>query len=245
VIAAVLLAPLTVLGSRPRAPVRSVATAAAAGLALAIAGLLEFEALSRLPALALVTVVFLAPIWIALATWARFGQRPTRSAAAALVVVLAGMTLLVQAPGEWTLDRVGLGLAVAASILFAVVFLLLEDLVASGPSAAAVARVVAVAAVVPAVVEHEGLAAELTRSRTIGYAVGIGALTAGSLLLLAVGMQSTPAFAASVITAAEPVAAALLSAVLLGEVLTIAQMLGAFGVVAGAIGVATGSADAH
>ena len=214
-------------------------------MALATAGLLEFEALARLPALALVTVVFLAPVWIALATWARFGQPPAPGAAAALVVVLAGMTLLAQAPGEWTLDRVGLAQAVAASVLFAAVFMLLEDLVSRDPPVAAVARVVAAAAVVPAVVEHEGLAAELTRSRTVGYAVAVGALTAGSLLLLAVGMERTPAFEASVITAAEPVVAALLSAVLLGEVLTLAQMLGALGVVVGAIGVSTGFADVH
>jgi len=68
----------------------------------------------------------------------------------------------------------------------------------------------------------------------------VGVLTAASLVLLAAGMQRTPAFPAALITSVEPVAAALLSIVFLGDAMTPLQVAGGVAIVGGVVGVSAG-----
>jgi drug/metabolite transporter (DMT)-like permease len=240
VIAALVLAPVVL----PRLPNvwrsfgwRPLALAGLGGAAFSAAGFLEFEGLSRLPAPTLVVLLFLAPVWVAIGSHVVLGRRLGRSSAALLPVVLVGIALLVGSPGGRGLDAVGVALGVAASLLYAAVFILFEDL-ARGPGPVLATGLIGLAAALGGViVEPSGLREELADPATGRYAVAVGALTAGSLLLLAVGLETVSAFTASVVTAVEPLAAAVLAWIFLGELLSAVQMAGALAVVAGVVGV--------
>jgi drug/metabolite transporter (DMT)-like permease len=216
---------------------RSLVLTTGAGVAFAAAGLLEFQALARLPASVLVTVIFTSPIWIALGSWWLRRAPPRAPACAAFGVVVVGLLLLVGGPGESTPDPVGLGLALSASFLFATVFLLIEALVGREPWARAMAGIAATAALVAGALHAGGAIGELTDPATRPYTVAVGALTATSLLALGYGMGRTSAFSAAVIAGVEPLAAALLAVLLLGESMGPIRVLGAVAVVAGVTGV--------
>src|SRR3954454_8159749 len=132
VVAGVLLAPLAFGRSVVMSPQR-LALVGAGGAGFYAAGLLEFEALARLPASIFVPIVFVAPLWVALLSLVFFQTRPSWQAARVLPLVVVGLSLLVGLPGRSGADPVGVTLAVAASFLFGVVFLTLDRLVAIDP----------------------------------------------------------------------------------------------------------------
>jgi drug/metabolite transporter, DME family len=240
VVAGALLAPLA-LRAPQRLSSRRVGLAAGGGAAFCAAGLLEFEALSRLPASVFVPIVFVAPLWVALLSLVLFRTRPPRRTAWMFPLVLGGLALLAGASGGSDVDPVGVSLALGASFLFAAVFVILERLLAYDPPARAVACVMLFAAVLASVLGAPAVVSELTTSPDFAYALAVGAITATSLVLLAAGMAKTGAFRAAIITGAEPLAAALLGWLVLQEVLTTGQLVGGVFVVAGVVGVSAGS----
>jgi drug/metabolite transporter (DMT)-like permease len=231
VVAGAVLCPL----ARPpgRVPARALALAVAGGAAFAAAGLLEFTALSRLPASMLVTIVFVSPVWVGIGSSAVNSVAPERRAWVLYGVVLTGLALLVGAPRSTTLDPVGVALALSASLLFAAVFLILEQLVRLEPWDRAVSWVTLTAAAPLAALHPTGVIDEVAHAATSGYAIAVGTLTAASLLLLGRGLTSTSAFRASVIAAVEPLAATLLALALLGETISPLQAVGGAAVIAG------------
>jgi drug/metabolite transporter (DMT)-like permease len=242
-VAAVALAPLLVarlfegIGSVAWG---TVARGALAGLCFSAAGFLEFEALSRLPAAALVVLLFLAPVWVAIGARILWGRKLEAATAAWLPVVAVGILLLVGSRSDGGIDLAGAALATCASVLYAGVFILLEALVRELGPLLSIGLVLWPAAVVAHVVEPAGAAAELSDAATAWQGVAIGLMTAGSLLLLAGGMRTTPAFTASVVTAAEPLAAAALAWLVLGELLSVIQIAGGVVAVVGVVGLARG-----
>jgi DME family drug/metabolite transporter len=128
-------------------------------------------------------------------------------------------------------------------MLFAAVFLLLDALLRRGAAGWAVGSMAATAAVVAGFLQGRGVVELLRDPRMYPYALGVGALTAASLLLLAVGMSRTRAFDAAVITGVEPLAATVLAVVLLGEGVSATQAVGGLAVVAGVTGISM-TADA-
>jgi drug/metabolite transporter (DMT)-like permease len=241
IVAGLLLSPVA-LKRADRSAACSIRLPVAAGLAFAAAALCEFQALARLPASVLVTIVFASPIWIAVASWA-LGLRGPRPAALGLFALVAvGLVLVVSAPTGPALDEVGVGLALTASCLFAAVFLVLEAILPRMSSPTAIGRTTVTAAVCAASVHGAGAIHTLAEPATRGYAGAVGVLTAASMLLLGLGMDRTPAFQAAVITGLEPVAAGLLAVMLLGETISLVQALGGLLVVGGVTGVARANA---
>jgi drug/metabolite transporter (DMT)-like permease len=241
VVAALILAPALLAPAWRSLGWRRLLRAAAGGAAFSVAGFLEFEGLARLSAPTLVVLLFLAPVWVAIGSRVVLGRRLGRPSVAMLAVVLLGVALLVGWRGEDRVDLAGVALGVAASLLYACVFLLLEDLVRGSGPVLATGLVCFAAALASLAVEPSGVEAELADPATGWYAASVGGLTAGSLLLLAAGLRTASAFTASVLTAVEPLAAAVLAWAFLGEVLTAAQMAGALAVVGGVVGVSVGS----
>jgi drug/metabolite transporter (DMT)-like permease len=225
-VAALLLAAIA-LPTRVEVGRRELALCALAGLAFAGAGLGEFEALARAPAATVVLLLFVAPVWIALATWLVRGERLGGARASTLAALLAGLALLVAAPDGHSADPVAVVLALGASVMSAVFFLSLEEAGERIPAAltACVAASVAAAAVVP--LAPGGVVDELQRPGTAPYALAIGALTACALTLLTSGVRLASALIASAVICAEPVVAATLSWLLLDELLMPAQLAGA------------------
>jgi drug/metabolite transporter (DMT)-like permease len=210
-----------------RLPRRELALCALAGLAFAGAGLGEFEALARAPAATVVLLLFVAPVWIALARRLVRGERLGLERATALAAMLSGLALLVAAPDARAADAVAVALALGASVMSAAFFLSLEHAGerVPAPRAACAGAASATAIVVP--LDPSGAARELMRPETAGYALAIGALTGVALVLLTAGMRHASALVASAVICAEPVVVAALSWLLLGELLAPAQLAGA------------------
>ncbi len=227
VMVAALVLSAIALRVRPRLGRSELTLCALAGLAFAAAGLGEFEALARAPASTVVLLLFVAPVWVALAAWLVRGERLGPGRALGLAGLLSGLALLVATPDGRPLDPAAVALALGASVMSAAFFLSLEEAGAGtrSPVAAWVAASVAAAAVVP--LDPSGVADELRRPETAGYGLAIGALTALALVLLASGVRLASALTASAVICAEPAVAAGLSWLLLDELLTPTQIVGA------------------
>jgi drug/metabolite transporter (DMT)-like permease len=215
------VAPPSGLRSRPLAP------SVIAGAAFAGAGLAEFQALSRAPAATVVLLVFVAPVWIALAGWLLHRERLGWPRAACLAGLVSGLGLLVAAPDAPRMDPAAAALALGASAMSAIFFVALA---AAGerahpPITACVVATAASAVAVP--LDPSGVADELVRPDRAGNALAIGTLTGLALILLDSGVRDASALTASAVICAEPVAAAALSWLLLDEGLTVVQVAGA------------------
>jgi drug/metabolite transporter (DMT)-like permease len=212
---------------RARPPPRELGLCALAGLAFAAAGVGEFEALARAPAATVVLLLFVAPVWIALARRLVRGERLGLERATALAALLSGLALLVAAPDARSPNAVAVALALGASVMSAAFFVGLGEAGerAPAPVAACAAAGAATAIVVP--LDPSGALRELTRPETAGYALAIGALTGVALVLLTTGIRLASALVASALICAEPVVAAVLSWLVLGELLTPVQLAGA------------------
>jgi drug/metabolite transporter (DMT)-like permease len=224
-IAAVVLSAASVLIQAPvRRRCAELAPCALAGLAFAAAGLGEFEALARAPVATVVLLLFVAPAWIALASWIVRGEPLGWRRTGALAGIVAGLGLLVVTPRAHAPGLAAILPALGASVMSAVVFVCLEAAGNRVPAriAACVAAWVAATAVVP--LDPGGVAQELTETP---HGIAVGALTAVALLSLAEGAGRVSALTASAVICAEPVLAAALSWVLLDDPLTPPQLAGA------------------
>jgi drug/metabolite transporter (DMT)-like permease len=221
---------------RPPAEVeaRHLRLAGAGGAAFAGAGLLEFQALAGAPAAPVVLLVFVAPVWVALASWAIWRETTGRSTAARIGLVLAGTALLVGGSGSQRVRLSAAALALGASVCSAAFFLSLSRLARElGPRLAAC--LVSTPAGAVAILAPGAALTELASAPRAIPALAIGALTAAALLLLGAGLSGTSAVAGATIAGAEPVVAALLAWVVLGETLGPPQLLGGLVVLAGVL----------
>jgi DME family drug/metabolite transporter len=220
-----------------RVRARDLALGAVGGIACAGAGLLEFLALSRAPAGPVVVLVFVAPVWVAAGARLLGHTALGRRRAALIALVLAGTGLLVAAPGDHAVPPGPAGLALAASLLSAGFFVSATGLARElGPPRAAW-LLASVAGGVALLAPDAGLA-EFGSAPRAWLALAIGALTAGALCLLCAGLSRTPAVSGVAIAGVEPVVAALLAWVVLGEDLTALQLLGALIVVVAVLQIA-------
>ena len=231
-VAALVLSALCAPSRGPRVRPRELAIGAVAGVAFAAAGLGEFEALSRAPAPTVVLLVFVAPVWVAAASWATGRGPPGWPTAGALALILGGLALLVGVPGGNGLEPGAAGLALGASVMSALFFIVMADL-AGGATAAGGMHCGMGGRARDARSRPEGIVLELSRPATAAYGISIGCLTACALALLATGLRAGSALWASAVIGVEPLVAAALSALLLGEFLSGAQLAGAAAVLAG------------
>jgi drug/metabolite transporter (DMT)-like permease len=232
-VASLVLTPVAVRVHRSSIRARELMTGAAAGLAFAGAGLGEFEALARAPAPTVVLIVFVAPVWVALADWASGEGPPGWLPACGVVLMLVGLALLLGVPGGGGTDPTAVGLALAGSVMSAAFFIAMARLAErlaplGGACIAAWAAAVATLALRPT-----GVASELSSAATAPYGLAIGCLTACGLGLLAAGLRAGSALWASALIGVEPLVSAGLSWALLGEFLDGTQLAGAASVVLG------------
>jgi drug/metabolite transporter (DMT)-like permease len=183
-----------------------------AGLAFAGAGLGEFEALSHATAATVVLLVFVAPVWIALVYGFLGLERLGWRQAAVLAGLLTGIALLVGTPGGHSPSGPAVVLGLGASVAAAVFFLSLDQVGRETRPRVAACTAAWIAAIVVVPLDPAGVSREL--------------LTGRGLALLASGVRQASALTASGVICAEPVVAAVLSWLLLGEVLTGAQLAG-------------------
>jgi len=93
---------------------------------IALVQWLYFVSIGRLPIGIALLIEYLAPILIAIWAWAILKEPVRRRIWAALVLALAGLSLVVEVWSGLSLDRVGVAAALAAAVAFAVYVLMAE-----------------------------------------------------------------------------------------------------------------------
>jgi drug/metabolite transporter (DMT)-like permease len=219
--------------------------AAAAGLALGVDLVLVTHAINAVGAGIATVLANLQIIFVAVAAWVLFGERPTKRLIMALPVVLAGVALVSGLAGRPSFGAhpvAGIVFGVGASFTFAVFLLILRGAAATshvaGPLADASAGAVVSALVLGAIFG------------TFTLSPGWRALA--WLLVLAVSSQSVgwllitwslprlSRTASPMILLLQPVAALGLAAVVLRQQPTILQIVGAALIICGVVAVARG-----
>lgn len=197
------------------------------GVAMFLGGACEFEALSRLPLSVVIVILFVSPLWVALYSRLVRGQRLGLERQAAFAAVFVGICLLV-GPKLGEYDPVGLLAALGSSFIWAGILLTiqsprnLEDL----PAPVAIASGAVVACCVAFLVQPGAVIAEFEATDRLGWLIAVGLAAALGFGLLALGMRGQNVFDVSVIAATEPLFAAVLGAIFLGERLSALQLLG-------------------
>lgn len=217
-----------------REDLRRVKPACVIGLILAVGGLAEFEAISRLPVAVVIVIVFVNPVWIAVYLRRVRRQPIGRTRIAALAAVTIGVFLLV-GPAFGDYDQLGIASALIASILFAAFLLALEKAVEEMPAAPAMAFGTASAALILFAIEPSGLKFEFGDDARDGFVIGVGVAAAISYWTLAAGARRAPVLDVAVLAGTEPLFTAIIASLALDESLSAVQLLGAATVVAGAV----------
>ncbi len=211
---------------------------------------LYFVAIYRLPIGIGLLLEFTAPVLVAL--WARFAwhEQVRDRVWLALGLVLAGLALVAQVWSGLTLDRVGVAAGLLAAVALAVYYLAGERLVGARDPYSLVCVAIGAAAGFWAVVQpwwsfpFDSLAADVTLpGALVGATVPVWALALWTIALgtiapfvLSVGaLQHLPATTVTIVATFEPVAAAFVAWVWLGETLIAVQILGGAVVLAGIV----------
>ncbi len=227
-LSAVLLGiPLLAVRAYPFRSRRAHALVIAIGVGMVIGGTFEFSALDRLPLSIVIVILFTSPLWILLHTRIVRRQRLGAERQLAFASVLVGIVLLVGLKlGDY--DGLGLLFAFGSSVVWATILVLVGEAgEVEGFSPGAAIAAGAVVAGVLALCLHPGApSAELGDPDRTWLVVGVGVTAALGFGLLALGMTNQHVFDVSVVAATEPLFAAALSALFLGERLTAWQLLG-------------------
>lgn len=228
-IAAVLLALYHVVTRRPLWPGRTnaVRLLLLGGVAYAAEAALFFMATERAPAGVVGLVFFTYPTWTALLAFATRMERYNHRTAAALVLGSAGVAVIFSIRlGSLAGPLFALGAAMSLAV-----YLLIAQVIAApvAPSVAAtwVAVGAAVAFGIGTVVTGTPLAAD-----AVDEAALLGSVTAVAFVLLYWAISLIGSARVTIASTLEPVSTVALSAVLLGEAITLRVVLGAILVVA-------------
>jgi len=230
-------APLLLAGSRLLAGTVAVAPGDGARALLMGACMAGYQAAYftavALTGIAVTAVVAIcsAPLMIAALAALLLGERLTARVVAALALGVAGTSLLVAAPEAGARGAgfaAGVGLALLAGLAYALYAVIAKAGVArSGPlPLTALAFTAAAVLMAPALLAvHEP---ESQVARGWPWLLYLGAVaTAGAYALYAAGLRRVPASAAGVVTLLEPLTAAVLGAVVFGERVGPAGVVGA------------------
>jgi DME family drug/metabolite transporter len=217
--------------------------------AAAVAGyqLAFFSAVAR-TGVAVGTMVAIgsAPVLAGLLAWVIRSERPGRRWYGATALAVAGGGLLAVAGQAVRVSAGGVALALAAGAAYAVVAVAAKDLLAGHGQAEVMAALFAGGALllvpVAALLPLDWLATP--RGALVALHLGLVA-TAAAYVLFAAGLRRVTVATAATMSLAEPLTAATLGVVLLGERLTVAGLAGAALLVAGLVllaGAPTGAA---
>lgn len=210
------------------------------GLSIAAANFTYYAALSKLPVAVAITIQYTAPALVVLWTVLADAFRPSRRVVAALVLAVAGVGLLAELPvvaarGELRLSGAGLLLAVASAFAFTTYMVTGERLGRQIGARRAVARGFVVASGLWLVVQVvRGRPDTLLQSRFVAWIVFLAiATTIVPFLLFVWGLERVQASNAGIVSTLEPLTAAVIAFVWLGQTLSGWQIAGALMVLAG------------
>ncbi len=239
-IGGVVLSPIAIISLRGRwgALLRARWRILAMGL-VGVAGtqLVYFAALQRIPVNTAILIEYMAPLLLVAFVWATGRRMPSAVVIIGSVVAVAGLALVVSPGGHGSFDLLGLGFAALATVGCAIYYV-----VAARPSDGLPPVALASSGLILGgiVLGLGGISGLLPFSATFGGVRLLGTTVAWWVPLLIVGVVATAVAYATSITASEMlgsrlasfagllevVAAALYAWILLGEKLTVPQLVG-------------------
>ena len=190
-----------------------------AALSIAIFQFLFFSSI-RLTGVAIATVVAIgsSPIFSGLIEWVIKKRRPTGVWLGATILAIVGCTLLFLNKDGIVVHPVGVTMSLVAGFLFAVYALVNKDVLENVATIPAVAVIFSTSAVILFpflfLFETEGLLT--TRGISVTVYLGI-ATTSVAYILFSSGLKRIPSSSAVTLSLAEPLTAAALSVLIVGE----------------------------
>jgi DME family drug/metabolite transporter len=208
-------------------PVKAIVLAA---IAMAAYQPLFFSAVAT-TGVAIGTVIAIgsAPILTGFLEWLIYKRRPDRQWWLATLLSIIGCILLFSTQGDVQLDLLGFVMAIGAGLSFSVYTLVNKQIVQKVSSEMAVAVVFTLSAVLlsPLLFFYDVSWAFQLDGMLVVLQLGVVA-TAIAYLLFVRGLMGVPASSAVTLSLAEPLTAALLGVIVVGEVLTPLALLGVF-----------------
>lgn len=211
---------------------------------------LYFVSIDRLPIGIALLIEYLAPILIALWVWAVLKQRVRRRIWAALVLALAGLSLVVEVWSGISLDGLGLVAALSAAVAYAVYVLMAEHAVGRRDPASLLCYGFLFAAIFWSIVQPAwrfpaelldddvSLLGRLARFESPFWLLLLFVVVVGTMLtflLVTAALRHVSATRVAIIAMLEPVAAGLVAYAWLGESFGGLQLLGGGVVLAGIV----------
>ncbi len=193
-----------------------------AALAIALFQCLFFSSV-RFTGVAIGTVVTIgsAPVFSGLLEWAIWKVRPGRIWTIATSFSIIGCMLLFVNRGEAVIDPFGIGLALCAGFMFALYTNVSKQLMKQAQTLPAVAMTFSICAVILAPVALMDGVVWITNKGNLIPMLYMGVITTSiAYLLFLAGLRSVNSSAAVTLSLAEPLTAALLGVLFLGEYLS-------------------------
>lgn len=218
---------------RPRGARSSRPSVLALGATIAAVNLTYFLAIERLPVAIAVIVQYTAPALVVVYDLIVERRRPSRATVLVLIGVLTGVALISDAAGAFSgsggLDPIGVTFAAASALGFAGYNILAARTEPAYGSIGAHARAFTVATLIWTVVQvPRGLPDTLFEAHSLpGIAVVTLVGTVAAFGIYSAGIRRIGATHATITSTVEPVAVAILGAIVLDQQLSGAQVIGA------------------
>lgn len=210
------------------------------GLAIAAANFFYYASLQRLPVAVAIVLQYTAPAVVVLWIAVRDRRAPSRRVWRALVLAMLGVLALSELPavivsGRAHVDALGLGAAGGACLGFAVYMVVGERVGAALGADRAMLRAFLVSSIFWVLVALvRGLPRTPLQPRFLPWVIFLGLFTTlAPFVLFAWGLPRVGASRAGIVSTLEPLTAAVLAFVWLGQRLSIMQLAGAAMVVCG------------
>jgi drug/metabolite transporter (DMT)-like permease len=238
-IACLILAAVLVALGRPLAPARGERTGV---VLLAVAGYavessIFFAALAHGTAAAVTLLFYTYPVVVALGSWLVLRRgAPPRATAIALVLASAGVGIVVGVGGSLTIRPLGVMLSLLSAVIISG-YMLGADVVLRRTQPLTSAAWVSGAASIGLFLASVGTGRWRAPAgwNEWGPIVGMGVATAGAFVCLLEGIRRIGAERSSIVSSAEPLAAAVLAWVFLDQAVGLGVALGGILILAGAI----------
>jgi len=190
--------------------------------------LVSLSALHYIPAATLVFLFYTYPAWIAVFAAARGTERITRGRAAALLLSLAGIATIIGNPLRGELHPLGVGLSLAAAVIYAAYIPLLDELQrTSGPLGTTAWMSVGTAIFMAIIALSQGdfvVAMHATAWKAVITLALVS--TAGAFFMFMKGLQILGSVRTAIVSTVEPFFTALLGAWVLSQPLTRGTLIG-------------------
>lgn len=189
---------------------------------------LSLLALDYIPAATIAFLFYTYPTWVAVVAALRGTERMDATRAAALVLSLAGITLMVGSPWSGDLDATGVALALAAALIYALYIPLIGWLSRGHPPEVASAHIALGVAVILGVagLATGQLSARLAVAAWLPIAGLAIASTAVAFVLFLRGLEVLRPVRTAIVSTIEPFWTTLLAVVALGQPFRTATLAG-------------------